>query len=68
MRLLARLAQLEGLVPRRRTDLPADPVEFILGLATGRYTEADIDRTDYDLMSTLATVVALLIERGAGGG
>jgi hypothetical protein len=63
MNLEARLAKLETLVPRRRSGLPADPLEFIEGLATGRYTAAEIDRTDPDLMSLLATVAVALVER-----
>lgn len=66
MTLSARLAKLEAAVPHRRTDLPADPLEFIHGLATGRLTAADIDRTDADLMSLLATAAAVLAGRSPG--
>jgi hypothetical protein len=68
MRLLSRLAKLEALAPRRRASLPADPLEFIYGLATGRVTAADIDRADCELMNTLALVHAHLIQRKATTG
>lgn len=68
MILSARLAKLEALVPRRRPGLPADPLGFIHGLATGRYTEADIDRTDYNLMNALALVQAHLVQRKVATG
>lgn len=43
-------------------------MEFIHGLATGRFTEADIDRTDHQMMNIMATAVAILIERKAAPG
>lgn len=54
MRLAVRAARLEALVPRRRPGIAADPMEFIHGLAAGRFTANDIDRINPELSSGFA--------------
>lgn len=66
MSLERRIDRLEKITPPRRragVPIPTDPAELLAGLLAGRFTPADIDRTDYEQVNALGTVAAALAAR-----